>query len=157
MHDGFIMIFEEVLNLLSYIYIQNKRLQYQTILFWPIFCMFTPNMLTYNLLETIYNIWLQQFKKRGSYLYIATFDGYVWSFKHNALYKKYLKGGTFRQGLNRNELHLCIMSASIKPLQMAIVVTNYVLSLIKFFNIIVKSNNMLHTWKMCMSMWTCLC
>jgi len=97
-------------------------------IFLAYFCVFIPNMLTYNLSETIHNIWLQQFEKRGSYLDTATFDGYMWSFNHNALYKKYLKGGTSRQGLNRNELHLCVMSASSNPLQMAIVVTNYVLS-----------------------------
>jgi hypothetical protein len=95
-------------------------------IFLTYFCMFISNMLTYNLLETIHSIRLWLFEKRGSYLNTVTFDGYVQSFKHNALYKEYLKGGTSKQGLNRNELHLHIMSASSNPLQMVIVVTNYV-------------------------------
>jgi hypothetical protein len=36
-HDGFIMIFDKFLNLLSYIYIKNKGLQCQGILFFLTF------------------------------------------------------------------------------------------------------------------------
>jgi hypothetical protein len=85
-------------------------------IFLAYFCMFISNMRTYNLSETIHNIWLQQFEKRVWYLNIVNFDSYVQSFKHNALYKEYLKSGTSQQGLNRNQLILHIMSASSNPL-----------------------------------------
>ncbi len=43
-------------------------------------------MSTCKLFETIHNIWLQNFGKRGGCFYVATFDDYVYALKQNALY-----------------------------------------------------------------------
>jgi hypothetical protein len=83
-------------------------------------------MPTCNLWETIYSIWLQQSRKRGSYLYTTTSNDYVWSFRNNSLYKEYLRGGPSKKGLDKNELCLHKANAFGDPLQMAIVVTKYV-------------------------------
>ncbi len=78
-----------------------------------------------NLLKTIHNIWLQQFRKRGSCLYTTTSNENVWSFKQSSLYGEYLKGGPSIQGLNRIEFHLHRMSGFSNPLQMVVAITKY--------------------------------
>jgi len=39
------------------------------------------DMPTCNLSELVHNVWLQQFSKRGAYLYVMTLDDYVQAFK----------------------------------------------------------------------------
>jgi hypothetical protein len=57
-------------------------------------------MLTCNLVEIVHNIWLEQSRKHGASLFIATSDDYVRAFK------QYLQGGPFGHGLDKNELLL---------------------------------------------------
>ncbi len=65
------------------------------------------DMLTYNLYETIHNIWLKQYGNKGTCLFAATPDDYVQAFKQSSLYYAFLQGGAFGVGLDKNELHLC--------------------------------------------------
>jgi len=57
------------------------------------------HMLICNLFETIHNIWLQRYGKKGRYLFTMTFDDYV-----HALYYVYLNGGRCGEGPNKDEL-----------------------------------------------------
>lgn len=70
------------------------------------------NMPTCNLFEIIHNIWLQQQWKRGKCLYIATYNNYLWAFRHSYLYWTYLHGGLSRKGLDRNELWIHLHKVS---------------------------------------------
>jgi hypothetical protein len=64
------------------------------------------NMPTCNLSELIHNIWLQQFVKRGAYLYVTTLDDYVQTFKQSAMYYVFLHQGHFKTSLDKDELCL---------------------------------------------------
>jgi hypothetical protein len=63
-------------------------------------------MSTYNMSETIHNIWLHQFKKLVKCFFVATFDDYVKAFRQCASYKVYLNGQRCGEGLGRDELKL---------------------------------------------------
>jgi hypothetical protein len=54
----------------------------------------------------MHNVWLQQFGKRGAYLYVATLDDYVRVFKQSTLYYHFKQGGRLGQGLDKSELLL---------------------------------------------------
>ena len=51
------------------------------------------DMTTHNLLKIMNNIWHQQSRKKGVYLYIATSYDYVQAFKQTTLYYHFKKGG----------------------------------------------------------------
>jgi hypothetical protein len=61
-------------------------------------------MSTCNLSKTIHNIWLQQSRKRGACLYVATLDDYICSFQQLTLYYSFLHGGHLGTSLYRDEL-----------------------------------------------------
>jgi hypothetical protein len=42
--------------------------------------------------------WLQQLRKRGVCLYVATFDNFVQTFKHVTLYYQFKKHCHFKEG-----------------------------------------------------------
>jgi hypothetical protein len=65
------------------------------------------NIPTYNLFETIHNIWLQQFGKRGTYFFATTSNDYMWTFKQSSLYYAFWQGGAYGTNPDKNELHLC--------------------------------------------------
>jgi hypothetical protein len=67
-------------------------------------------MSTCNLFEIVHNIWLQQFGNKGTCLFVATFDDYVWAFNQCSLYYAFLQGGASRIGPDKNEL--CLRRAS---------------------------------------------
>jgi uncharacterized protein YfdQ (DUF2303 family) len=46
-----------------------------------------------NLSKIMNNIWQQQSRKKGAYLYTATLDDYVQAFKQTTLYYHFKKGG----------------------------------------------------------------
>jgi hypothetical protein len=62
------------------------------------------NISTCNLSTTIHNIWLQQSRKRGACLYVATPNDYICSFRQLTLYYSFLHGGRLRTNLYRDEL-----------------------------------------------------
>ncbi len=72
-------------------------------------CILVP---TFNLLDIIKNIWLQQYGKRSGYLYVATLDDYVQAFKQYALCYGFVHGSCYNTKLDRDELWLCRMSQS---------------------------------------------
>ncbi len=76
------------------------------------------DMPTCNLLETMHNVWLQQSRKRGTCLYIATSNEYVWAFKQSTLYSHFKQGGQLGQGHNKSELflHRTTQSGDLKEL-----------------------------------------
>jgi hypothetical protein len=100
-------------------------LKYYFTCFWKFTLEELANMLTCNLWKTIHDIWLQQFRKRGSYLYTTTSNGNVWSFKQSSLYREYLRGGPSIQGLNRIEFHFHRVSGFSNPLQMVVAIAKY--------------------------------
>jgi len=59
-----------------------------------------------NLAETIHNKWLQQSRKRGNDLYVATVDDYVRAFMQMVQYYQFLKGDNLGTGPRKAELHL---------------------------------------------------
>jgi hypothetical protein len=59
-----------------------------------------------NLAESMYNKWNQQSGNRGSDLYIATIDDFVWVFIQVVRYYQYLKGDQAGTGLGKEELQL---------------------------------------------------
>jgi hypothetical protein len=59
---------------------------------------------TFNLLDIIKNIWLQQYGKRSGYLYVATLDDYVQAFKQYALCYGFVHGSCYNTKLDRDEL-----------------------------------------------------
>jgi hypothetical protein len=63
-------------------------------------------MPTCNLFETIHNIWLQESRKRGACLYVATLYDYLQAFRQSTLYSTFLHGGPSRISSNRDELQL---------------------------------------------------
>ncbi len=63
-------------------------------------------MSTYNLLEIVHNIWLQQFGKNVKCLFVVTSNDYVKVFRQSAFYKVYLNGGRCGEGPGKNELKL---------------------------------------------------
>jgi hypothetical protein len=54
-----------------------------------------------NLAESMHNKWNQQFSNRGSDLYIATVDDFVWAFMQGVRYYQYLKGDRVGTGLGK--------------------------------------------------------
>jgi len=85
-------------------------------------------MLTCNLFETVHNIWLQQFGHRGTYLFTATFNDYVQTFKQSSLYYTFLEGGASGIGLDKNELRLHRADQFGDLVKIATVVSKYILS-----------------------------
>jgi hypothetical protein len=59
-----------------------------------------------NLSKTMHIIWLQQRRKRGACLYVATSNDYVWAFKQSTLYFHLKQGGQLSQGHDKIELFL---------------------------------------------------
>jgi len=86
------------------------------------------DMLTCNLFETVHNIWLQQFGHRGTYLFTATFNDYVQTFKQSSLYYTFLEGGASGIGLDKNELRLHRADQFGDLVKIATVVSKYILS-----------------------------
>jgi len=53
--------------------------------------------------------WLQQLRKRGACLYVATFDNYVQAFNHMTLYYQFKKHYHFKKGLTNLKVNFfCI-------------------------------------------------
>ncbi len=63
-------------------------------------------MPTYNLSETVHNIWLQNFGKSVGCCFVATSNDYVRAFKQSVTYRIYLNGGRCRNAPVRDELRL---------------------------------------------------
>ena len=59
-----------------------------------------------NLVETIYNKWLQAFGNKGGNLYIAIVDDYICAFLQVIAYYQFLKGGIGGVGPSKEELKL---------------------------------------------------
>jgi hypothetical protein len=64
------------------------------------------DMLSYNLLETIHNKWLQQSNNRGNDLFAATCDDKIRAVMQMTNYRAYLKGKSSGTGPTKQELKL---------------------------------------------------
>jgi hypothetical protein len=82
-------------------------------------------MPTCNLAEIVLKIWLEQLRKHGTCLFIATFDDYVWTFKQSTFYKQYLQGGPSGHGPNKNELLLRRAQVSHELIWLVATIENY--------------------------------
>lgn len=82
-------------------------------------------MLTFNLSKTVHNVWLQQSKKRGYCLQVATTNDYVRTFKQMMLHYQFKKGGHSNQGTDKNELFLSRMTMSNDPIQLVNAIQKY--------------------------------
>jgi hypothetical protein len=66
----------------------------------------------------MHNVWLQQFGKRGTCLYVVTLNDYVQAFKQLTLYSHFKQGGRLGQGPDKNELllHIATQFRDVKQL-----------------------------------------
>jgi hypothetical protein len=86
------------------------------------------NMPTYNLFETIHNIWFQKFGNMGTCLFTITSNDYVQAFKQSLLYYAFLQGSAFGTSPDKNELHLHRANQSWDPIQIVTTIPKYISS-----------------------------
>ena len=76
-------------------------------------------MLFCNLLEIVYNKWLQQFGNRGKDLFATTCNDKIQAIIQTTNYRAYLKDKSYRTGPSRQELKLRVARRSNDPKKIA--------------------------------------